>query len=306
MRWSDTGNGCVSYLKDYGAYYKISTCKGIFEPAGEWSDEAIQRMADDMRCNKRMAVKLLDMMHYDYDGFKRYLDVMYTGDVDEFAERIGRFVNNLVRARSMLEQIGNCNTWQYFVTFTIDGSKYDRFDFSAFYKPFSNFVRNYKKTFGVKFDYVFVPEQHADGAWHLHGLVNGLPLEHLRPFRLDEHLPYFIRDKLLQGIQLYDWTAFAERFGWTIVEPLRDAARASSYITKYIGKGFANDDRYKNTRLFMPSLGLKRAEQIKKGYADLRSVKPVYDCEYATTYKFDKDTYSLDDVLKYFDINYSV
>ena len=65
-------------------------------------------------------------------------------------------------------------------------------------------------------------------------------------------------------------------------------------------KGFANDNRFKNARLFMPSLGLKRAELMKKGFTDMRSVKPSFDCEYATTYKFPKSEYSLDDIQNFF------
>lgn len=125
-------------------------------------------------------------------------------------------------------------------------------------------------------------------------------MEHLRPFTLEEKLPYYIRGKLQQGQQLYEWPAFAEKFGFTIVEPLRDQDRAASYITKYIGKGFSNDNRFKNARLFMPSLGLKRAELMKKGFTDMRSVKPSFDCEYATTYKFSKSEFSYSDLEKFF------
>ena len=77
-------------------------------------------------------------------------------------------------------------------------------------------------TNSAKFQFVFVPEMHRDGAWHLHGLINDLPLDHLRPFTLEEKLPTYIRDKLQQGQQLYEWPAFAEKFGYTVVEPLRD------------------------------------------------------------------------------------
>lgn len=300
MRWSFDGSGCISYLKDYGSYYRVTVCKGIFESTSEWSDEDISFMCEQMHCNKKMAVKLLDLLHYDYEGFKRYVEMMYNGEVDEFTKKMGRWVNNLVRARSTIEQLGACNPWEYFVTFTISPEKYDRYDFSVFYKAFSKFCNNYKQRKGTKFQYVFVPEMHRDGAWHLHGLINGLPVDHLRPFSLDERLPTYIRDKLRQGQQLYEWPAFSKKFGYTIVEPLRDPEHAALYITKYIGKGFSNDNRFKNARLFMPSLGLKRAELMKKGFADLSSVKPSFDCEYATTYKFSKSDFSYSDVEKFF------
>ena len=293
----------LSYLKDYGDCYKLSICRGAYQPVGDWSDADIEWMQGELHCNKRMAAKLLDLLHYDYEGFKRYVDAAFNGEQaekDDLTERMGRYLNNVVRARSMIEQLGACNHWQYFVTFTIDPKKYDRYDFSTFYKAFSKFVMNYRQRKGVKFQYVFVPEQHEDGAWHLHGLINGLPLEHLREFTLEEQLPYYIRDKLQQGQKLYEWCDFADKFGYTIVEPLRKKDRAASYITKYIGKGFSNDDRFKNARLFMPSHGLKRAELIKKGFTDMHSMKPIFECEYAKTYKFPKEEYSLDDINKFF------
>lgn len=293
----------ISYLKDYGSCYKLTICKGSYQPVGEWSDADVSWMMEQMHCNKRMAVKLLDLLHYDYEGFKRYVDAAFNGEQeekDDLTERMGRYLNNVVRAKSVIEQLGACNPWQYFVTFTIDPQKFDRYDFSAFYKSFGKFVMHYRQRKGVKFDYIFVPEQHQDGAWHLHGLINGLPLEHLREFTLEEELPYYIRNKLLAGEKLYEWPDFADKFGYTIVEPLRASDRAASYITKYIGKGFTNDERFKGSRLFMPSHGLKRATLIKKGFTDMHSVKPIFENEYATTYKFSKTEYSLDDLDKFF------
>lgn len=259
MVWSD--NGGIAYLRDYGSYYRVTVCKGTVDYGSSWSEEDVAYMQEQMGCDKRMAKKLLDLLHYDYPAFMRmFSELPHSCEVDGFTEKLGRWENNLARARSTIEQLGNCNPWQYFVTFTIDPEKYDRYDFAAFYKPFAQFVNNYnKRKLEKKFSYVFVPEQHRDGAWHLHGLINGLPEEHLRAFTLEETLPHYIRDKLRRGEKVYEWPAFAERFGYTVVELLQDPERASSYITKYIGKGFAHDNRFKNAKLFMPSHGLKRA-----------------------------------------------
>ena len=116
----------------------------------------------------------------------------------------------------------------------------------------------------------------------------------------DVKLPKYIRDRLLNGEMLYYWQPYVERFGWCVIEPLRSAERASSYITKYIGKGFANDDRFKNVQMIKSSVGLKRAVKLKKGFTSIRDVKPSFDCDYAATFKFPKNDYSIDDVMKYF------
>lgn len=288
----------VAYLKDYGKYYKISVVEVPVEGEWQnWSDEDIEYFRSQWgACSKRFACRALTLLHDSIDKFKLY----FTSDIpfpsNELLEKIGRYANNVVRARSVIEQLGNCNEWDYFVTFTIDPAKYDRYDFKDFYTPFSKFVNNYKRKTGVKFRYVFVPEQHKDGAWHLHGLIGGLPESHLRQFGLDERLPEYIRNKLMNGYKLYEWPDFAKRFGYTVVEPLRDADRAANYITKYIGKGFANDGRFKNARLFIPSLGLNRAEQLVKGCADMTGFSPVYECEFSKVYKFSKEEYSLEEL----------
>ncbi len=92
----------------------------------------------------------------------------------------------------------------------------------------------------------------------------------------DVKLPKYIRDRLLNGETLYYWQPHVERFGWCVIEPLRSAERASSYITKYIGKGFANDDRFKNVQMIKSSVGLKRTVKLKKGFTSIRDVKPSF------------------------------
>ena len=115
---------------------------------------------------------------------------------------MGRYLSNILRARKTLDELGNCNEWDYFVTLTVDPGKYDRFDLKSFYKAFSSFKRH----LGFRFSYVFVPEQHKDGAWHLHGLISGLPIEQLSEYRLSDYWPYtevklpnYIRERVAKG-----------------------------------------------------------------------------------------------------------
>ena len=59
----------------------------------------------------------------------------------------------------------------------------------------SNVAMDFSSVTGCKgAKFVFVPEMHRDGAWHLHGLINDLPVDHLRPFTLEEKLPTYIRN----------------------------------------------------------------------------------------------------------------
>ena len=292
----------VSTLKEYGTYYQITVSKMI-------NDLERVPMSDMEKSLVKEGLTRSDARFFCWCMEKNCLHLFgssFPVDVVK-PDHVGRFINNIYRARKTLDELGNCNQWDYFVTLTIDSNKYDRYDFKAFYKVFSKFKEHCKRDSGFKLKYVFVPEQHQDGAWHLHGLVSDIPLTQLTELRLQDFFPFtevripqYILDKLGRGGKLYNWGKYADKFGFCLFEQLEDSQKASSYISKYIGKGFIGNDKFKNVRLLLPSLGLNRAVKLKKGFTSLADVKPNYDCEYATIFKFDKSKYSLDSVLKYF------
>ena len=292
---------CVSTLKEYGDYYQVTVSKMV-------NDVERTPLTERQQMWMEYGLTRSEALWFDW-CFSKNLLGLFGSDFEHYAQtdRIGRFISNVMRSRKTLDELGNCNRWDCFVTFTIDPQKFDSFDLSGFYKKFSKWINNYKRLHDCKFGYVFVPELHQSGAWHLHGLIKDLPFSFFTQYDLMNYYPYtdvklpkYIRDRLLSGETLYYWQPYVERFGWCVIEPLRSAERASSYIAKYIGKGFASDDRFKNVQMIKSSVGLKRAVKLKKGFTSIRDVKPSFDCDYATTFKFPKNDYSIDDVLKYF------
>ena len=87
----------------------------------------------------------------------------------------GKFSQAYSRARSVVFQLALCNDWDYFITCTIDGAKYDRYDLKKFYTDFSQWIRDFRKKYSCRIEYFFVPELHENGAWHLHGMIRGIP-----------------------------------------------------------------------------------------------------------------------------------
>lgn len=85
-----------------------------------------------------------------------------------------RAKNNLIRsqrrAASNLRDFALSNDWKYFVTFTLDQSRVDRYDVSAMTKRLNRWLDNRVRRNGLK--YIIVPELHKDGALHYHGLIN--------------------------------------------------------------------------------------------------------------------------------------
>jgi hypothetical protein len=174
---------------------------------------------------------------------------------------------NISRARSEIFELAYCNDWQYFTTFTIDKTKFGRYDLEKYHKSFTQWLRNYNKKFGIHIKYLTIPEQHKDGAWHEHGFIMGLPIEHLRLFDVEhEKLPKYIRDKLLDGSLVYDFPAYREKFGFCDFEPIESLEGVSKYVTKYISKDLAKSVTASGAHLYYHSKGLAKATVIKKGF----------------------------------------
>lgn len=179
----------------------------------------------------------------------------------------GRAESNISRARARVQELALCNEWEWFVTFTLDPQKYDRYNLEKFRKDLTQWIRNRRRLTGCDVRYLLIPERHKDGAWHLHGLLSGLSDSDLRPFGRDEHLPYAILRELDRGNQIYELPAVSKRFGWTTVSPVRDAQRCANYVAKYIRKDIeaTADSMEAGDHLFYASRGLQGRVKIYSG-----------------------------------------
>jgi len=110
-----------------------------------------------------------------------------------------------------------------------------------------------------------IPENHKDGSWHMHGLMMGLPIEHLYEFREDEKLPIKMLIEIAHRHKLYSWPAYAKSFGYISILQIISLTSVSKYITKYITKELLETRIGKNEHLYYCSQGLKRAETIYQG-----------------------------------------
>lgn len=71
------------------------------------------------------------------------------------------------RASGKVRDLALCNSFQTFVTLTLDQSKIDRYDRNVIVKKMSTWCDNHVRRDGLR--YVLVPELHKDGALHFHG-----------------------------------------------------------------------------------------------------------------------------------------
>lgn len=173
--------------------------------------------------------------------------------------------NNISRARNKVREYVLCNDFAYFCTFTIDATKYDRYGLKEYHKAFAHWIRDYNRKHGLCVQYVLIPEQHKDGAWHEHGFIMGLLAEHLTAFTLAEKLPKYIRQKLQKGEPIFNWLPYANKFGFVDIEPIHSRECAASYVTKYITKELEHSVTEIGAHLFYASQGLQKAVELKRG-----------------------------------------
>lgn len=130
-------------------------------------------------------------------------------------------LRSMRRARANLRRMALANSFDYFVTLTLDPAKIDRYDGKAVTKALGQWCDNMVRRHGLR--YILVPEQHKDGAFHFHGFFAGDGLK--------------VVDSGVQwdGRTVYNlpqWT-----LGFTTAQRLYgEYTAAVGYCCKYIGK----------------------------------------------------------------------
>lgn len=195
----------------------------------------------------------------------------YSRDINQ-----DKLSNNLVRAKSKVFEYSMCNKFDYFVTLTLDKNKYDRHNLNKYIKDLGQFIRNYRRDYNVNIQYLLIPEQHKDGAWHMHGLIKGIPEEHLT----------------VNSNGYKDWQAYSVKFGYMSIDSIRSQEAISKYITKYITKALevGGGVTEKNKKLYYCSRGLYTAEKVKEGTLTSRELEKVtfdYENDYVKSKMLD-------------------
>lgn len=127
------------------------------------------------------------------------------------------------RTINMIYDYSRSNSWEWFVTLTLNSQKVNRYDYSACAKKVSQWLKNMKKI-SPDMMYLVVPEQHKDGAWHFHGL-----------FAMCDGMAFVDSGKQdSKGRTI--WNVGKYRLGFSTATRISDLERASAYICKYISK----------------------------------------------------------------------
>jgi hypothetical protein len=187
--------------------------------------------------------KTFKVVFYKCSRHKRDIDEF---NYDSFGTNDEKLENNLCRAKTRIKELALCNDWSHFVTLTLDGQKIDRYDLDGYVKKLGQWKSDYNKKYSTKLDYLLIPEQHKDGAWHMHGLMNGIAPTSL-----------VTNDK-----GYLDMPYYQSRFGYISLGVVKNDLKIANYITKYVTKALQATEIKLCKHSFYHSRGLQGKELV--------------------------------------------
>lgn len=221
-----------------------------------------------------------------------------------------KLVQSLSRARRTVLELALCNDWAYFCTFTLDKTKYKRDDLPKFQKDLSQFIRDFRKKAkkagqDLDINFLLVPEEHKDGAWHMHGLLSDITPFTI-PFLCERQQGKIVPDNLVNG-GYYNWPDYQKKFGFCSLGRIQSKIATAFYISKYISKQIDDCKLPPNAHAYYASQGLNRAvlHGDVYGYCGALDKYLTHDYEFCRTgMTHVKDGLSWNFAFEYIDFGY--
>ena len=174
----------------------------------------------------------------------------YRGKRGQAKNKDKSIYTSMQRAKKKIFGYTLANDWDLWGTLTLDKIKIDRYDLDLIQTKLNKYLQNTKRRKYPNLAWLIVPEQHKDGAWHFHLLLNGLPFEELR---------YINKTYKNTERKMYNWIDYETKFGFNSfidvsTVSIEEKYKISNYLTKYITKAFC-EARY-NKKKYWSSKGL--------------------------------------------------
>lgn len=183
----------------------------------------------------------------------------------------------LSRAKKVVLELALCNRWEWFATFTLDKTKYDRYNLDKWYKDFTQWIRDQRKKHGCSIRYVLVPELHADGAWHMHGLLCDVP--GVSSFFDLRKSGQKVPNKLVDG-GYFCWSDYQSKFGFNSLGVIQDPVACAFYITEYVGKDLSGTTIPVGRHLYYATQRLNRSVLLGSVYGDSPALNSYLSNDY--------------------------
>lgn len=145
------------------------------------------------------------------------------------------------RARRKVSMYARSANWDWFVTLTFAPTKADRYDFRQCTTRTQWWLRYMRKTRAADLQYLMIYEPHADGAWHIHGLMANAG-----------NLVFCASGHKQHGRQVYNLANW--HYGHSACTQVQDTYRIAAYIVKYLVKTNIELDRWQHRYLVSRNL----------------------------------------------------
>ena len=182
-------------------------------------------------------------------------------DLDELAyierKKEHSLQSSYARTKKNIYDYARCVKWEYFITLTYDGKKVNRYDFDACMRKARQWFNNQQKRYSLELKYLIVPEQHKDGAWHVHGLIADVG-----------NMSFVVSGKKIGNQVIYNLSGWKN--GFSTATAVTDTYKVSAYVVKYITKDLCSvsDGKrrfYHSNNLALPE---KRTFDVPKNEID--------------------------------------
>ena len=130
----------------------------------------------------------------------------------------------------------NQEKWRYFITLTFADNKKNN-DYQKVKTIFINWIRNIKKLYKLKFEYIYVIEEHKSGLFHIHMITSDIRKEYLKQAVNNKLTSKTYGRKIPNQYNLILW-----RYGFTNVKRINKYSdKVATYVGKYITKVLKSD-----------------------------------------------------------------
>lgn len=162
---------------------------------------------------------------FDSDFNRIYAPEILSDDEIEFKKQES-IRCSLSRTRNKITLLSlSFQKWKYFCTFTFNRTKVDRYSYDECSRAMQSFLHKLTYYF-PNIVYIVVPELHADGAFHFHGLFNDLLPVYRSGSFYSRKINRFV-DTFYVNNSFYD-------YGFTNCSVIRSQSAVCKYISSYI------------------------------------------------------------------------
>jgi hypothetical protein len=214
------------------------------------------------RFNIRKRFNLKTIISGEFERYKIYEKPVvipenngYTGERGKAKNQEKSVRQAIKRAKEKIYGYIIANEWEYWATQTFSPKAIDRYNLDEIVRRYNQKLKDLRRRKYSDLKWLIVPEQHKDGAWHLHAFMSGIPADKVVYSGYD----YFNKKKTFSR-RIYNWVdmidyGFNDYLHIGNCNPL-ERFKMANYVMKYITKELAQK-RF-NKKMYWCSRGLKK------------------------------------------------